>query len=778
MKRRAWQIALAAVGIWLVTGLVVPYISADQYGKRLQASLERALGRKVEIGSVRFNVFKGPGFSVERNDRGPGVVIHEDPAIGIEPMAYVETMEVRPSLWRLLLGQFRIASIRLEDASINLTKSGPAEEAGRWNFSSFMSRSVMSIVPAIHVRNGRINFKFGDTKSVFYLTGTDLDISPPGSKSGGWEVSCAAQPARTDRPGHGLGSFSLKGHWFLAPERVDLNVTLDRTGLGDWTALLRGEEGAIHGTVTSRLHLGGPIQNIGIAGRLTLEDVHRWDLLPPSGQGWPLDVRGRLDLVGQRLELASNSAGRELLPLSIRFRAADYLAQPHWAAEVAWNRFPLAPLMDLAAHMGAQLPPNLKLSGTMDGAVVYSPERRFQGELGFHDTAVAAPNLPPLHFDNAYMVLDGAHAHLSPAVVHTGDDQAVIEADYAIDRNSLDLSIHSDSMKVAPLRAQASLAAVPWMENATAGQWSGDLHHHRDAERSEWTGRVEIEDAEVAVDGLAHPVHFDSARLQIDGSRVLLDQIVARVGKVAFRGEYRREAAAARPVRLRLRADAVDAATVEAELMPSLRRDRGLIARALGRISIPEWMKARDMEGTVQIEDLAMGGAHLTNLRAQLRWDAARVELDGLQAKLDRAAITGRVIVGLRGAAPSYRVTAKVKGLNWQSGKWDAEGTLETSGTGAQVLANLKSEATFSGSALDFGATPPWRTVSGSCSVAWSPRLRVTDLSLKTAEDETFTGRGAAQEDGRLVILLSNGAKEMRMTGTVAKLKFEEPSRQ
>jgi hypothetical protein len=774
MTRRLFRIAGIALAALLVAGMVVPYISADQYGKRLQVSLERALGRKVEIGRVRFNLFKGPGFSVERDDRGPGVVIHEDPSIGIEPLAYVETMEVRPNLWQLLLGHFRIASIRLEDATINLAKSGPSGQPARWNFSSLIGRKVMSSVPAIQVRNGRINVKFGDTKSVFYLTGTDLDITPPGSLGSGWGVSCNAQPARTDRPSRGLGSFSLKGRWFVAPERVDLDLTLDRTGLGEWTALLRGETGAIHGTITSRLHLGGPIQNIGIAGRLTVEDVHRWDLLPPSGQGWPLDVRGRLDLVGQRLELASNSAGRELLPLSIRFRAADYLTQPHWAAEVNWNRFPVAPLMGLAEHMGAQLPPDISLTGTMDGAMVYSPEHRFQGLLGFHDTAVSVPHSPPLRFDNAYMVLDGGHARLSPAVVHTGDDQAVIEADYALDRNALDLSIHSDSMKVASLRAQAALAAVPWLAGVTAGQWSGDLHHHREAEKSEWTGRLQIRDADVAVAGLAAPIHFDSARLAIEGERVLLDQIVAKAGKVAFSGDYRHDPSLAHPDRVRLRANAVDAADLEAELLPSLRRDRGLIARALGRSSIPDWMKRRDLDGTVQIGDLSLGGAHLENVRAQLRWDTARVDLEGLQAKLDRAAVSGRAIIGLRGAQPSYRLTASVKGLNWQSGKWDAEGTFETGGTGAQVLANLKSELTFSGSALDASGALPWRTVTGSCSVAWSPRLHVTDLSLKTGDDEIFTGRGAAQDDGRLLILLSNGAREMRMTGTLAKLKVED----
>lgn len=773
MKKRVFQIAGAAVGILLLVGLLVPYVNADQYGQRLKDSLERALGRKVDIGRVRFNLFKGPGFSVERDDKGPGVVIHEDPSIGLEPVAYVETMEVRPNLLALLGGKFRIASIRLEDASINLVKSGPVEEAGRWNFTSFVDRSVMSSMPAVHVRNGRINFKFGDTKSTFYLTETDLDISPPGARSGGWNVSCTGQTARTDRSGHGLGLFSLQGHWFVAPERVDLDLTLDRTGLGEWTALLRGEAGAVHGTVTSRLHLGGPIHNIGIAGRLTVEDVHRWDLLPPSGQGWPLDVRGTLDLVGQRLELESNSAGKELLPLSVRLRATDYLSQPHWAVEVNWNRFPLEPLMELAAHMGAQLPPDLKMSGTMDGAMVYARGGRLEGELGFHDTAVTTPNSPPVRFEHAYLVLDQGHVRLSPAVVHTGDDQANVEADYAIDQNRLDLAIHSDAMKVASVRAQGALPALPWLDQVKSGQWSGDLHYRRETEKSTWTGRLQVADAELPVTGLADPVQFQSARLQIDGERVTVDQIVARAGKVAFRGEYRHDPTLARPDRIRLRAETLDSAALEAELLPSLHRDRSLIARALGRNSIPDWMRDRALEGTVQIDDLVLDGTHLANVRAGLRWDTARVELDGLQAKLDKAAITGRLIIGLRGAQPTYRLTGKVKGLNWQSGKLDAEGTLETSGTGAALLANLKSEATFAGSALDFGAAPPWKTVSGSCNLAWSPRLHVTDLSLKTAEDETYTGKGAAQEDGRLVILLNNGAKEMRMTGTLANLKVE-----
>ncbi len=815
-KRAALRIAGGAMALLLAAGMVAPHLNADRYGQRLKFSIERSLGRKVEIGQVHFSLFPTPAFSVERTDDGPGIVIHEDPSIGMEPMAYVETLKVRPSLWSLLSGRFVIASISLEDeVSINLTKTGQGSEFGRWNFASFVNPSVMSSTPAIHVRNGRIHFKFGDTKSVFYLTETDLDISPPASRGAGWRVYCSGKPARTDRSNQGLGSFTLSGRWYVAPERVDMDLRLDRTGLGELSALIRGQTGAIHGSASSSLHFAGPINNIGIEGRLTIQDVHRWDLLPPQGQGWPIDVRGRLDLLNQLLDLQTSSAANGTPPLWVRLRASDYLSQPRWAVDVNWNRFSVEPLMELATHMGAQFPDKLNLSGTMDGAIGYSGEGSLQGQLAFHDAALTIPDSPPVLFDQANVIFDHGHVRLSPALVHTADkDQAEIQADYAMTEQTLDLSISTAAMKVASLRSQVALAAVPWLEQVKSGQWSGQLHYHRgpappaggssaaaatpgmgmkalpaaglaDAGKraanpspvdnlphTGWTGRLELQDAEIPLPGLADPVLLVSAHAQIDGPRVVLDQIDASAGKVSFSGEYRYEPGTARPHRLRLRIEEVDAADLEAELMPTLSRTPGLLARALGRQGVPEWLQDRQLDGTVQIGDLRLGGSHLENLRARLVWDVAHVELDGLQAKLGHAAITGRLAVNMPGDRPSYKLTGSVKGLIWQSGKLDAEGTLETFGTGPQVLANLTSEATFTAQALDFGAISPWRSVSGSANLACSPRLRLTGLNLKM-EDETYTGSGATLDDGRLVISLSNGSKEMRMSGTLAKLKIE-----
>jgi len=775
--RIVFKTAGAAAALLLVTGLVAPYLAADQYGKRLQASLERALGRRVEIGRVRFSVFKGPGFSIDN------VTIHEDPSIGIEPIAYVPRMEIAPSLWGLLRGRFVVGSIRLDEGDdgsapvINLAKTGAPSEPGRWNFAALVNRSLMSAVPAIHVRTGRINFKFGETKSVFYLMDTDLDISPPGSLGGGWKVSCEAQAARTDRPALGLGAFTLEGKWYIAPERVDFDLRLDRGRLAELTALVRGQAGGIHGTISSRLHLAGPIDGIGIIGRLTIEDVHRWDLLPPGGSGWPMDLRGRLNLTAQQLELQSTSS---TVPATLRFRAADYLGQPHWAMAMEWNRFPTAPLLELARHMGAQLPPKLQLSGTIDGAVGYSGQGSFQGQFALHDAAVTIPESPPVRFDVAYVMVDHGHVRLSPTVVRTAEqDEASVEADYAMDADTLDLAISSDGMKVESLRAQVALAAVPWLEQAGSGEWSGVLRYHRGPPASGWSGELGIRGARLAIPGLADPLEMADAHVRIDGARVALDRMEARVGKLAFTGEYRYEPDAARPHRVRLRAAQFHAADLETELMPTLRRNTSLIARALGRTGLPDWMRRMALEGAIQIDDLELAGAHLQNVRARLLWEVARVNLEAIQARLSRAALTGALSVNLRGSRPVYQLTGRLAGLSWQSGKLDTQGTLQTSGIGEELLANLKSEGIFSGVGLDLGALGQHRAASGSYSLAWAqaaPRLRLTDLSLRL-EDEVYIGRGATQEDGSLQILLTNGVREMRMSGSLASLKVDEGPR-
>jgi len=768
--RRLLKVLGWALLLLVAAGLAAPYFSVDRYIQRLQVSLERSLGRKVDLEGVRFSVFRGPGFTIQK------VTIYEDPAIGIEPVAYIEepgSMVVVPSIWSLLGGKFVIASISLDEASINLTKSGPAAEWGRWNFASLISPSLMRTAPAIHVRNGRIHFKFGDTKSVFYLTETDLDVSP--AVGGDWKISLQGRPARTDRPAQGLGSFRMKGRWYADPGRADMDLAIERTSLGEVTTLWSGQDAGVHGTLTARIHLAGPLSNLGITGRMDVSDVHRWDLMPGNGQGWPLNLSGRLDLIAQQFELHSDSAGNAPLPLSVVFRATDYLSQPHWGVALNWNRFPVPAILELARHMGAQFPPKLQMSGSMDGALGYSGQGSLQGGLSFHDAVLTVPDSPPVRFEQAHVIIDHGHARLSPALVRGGHDEARLEADWSLDDETLDMQISTDGMQVQSLRAQVSLANVPGLEQVTAGAWSGGLRFHRDATESGWSGRIALTDAEIPIAGFAEPLQLATAQVQIDGARLAVDRIEGRAGKVEFTGDYRYEPTALRPHRVHLRGESWDAAQLEALLLPTLRRNTNLIARTLGRPMVTNWLRERNVDGTVQVDEFLLAGQRAENLRARLLWDVGRVQLDNLQARVDKAAITGNLDVNLRGSRPNYKLTMKMTGIDWQSGKLDAEGSIETFGTGLQLLSNMSGDGAFTGTAVDFGSYGIARNVSGAYTLAWNQsgvRLRLTNLSVRT-EDETFTGRTATVEDGRLAASLSSGAREMRVSGPLAKLRVE-----
>jgi len=119
VKRAAKWLSIA-LALLLVAGIAAPYLSGDRFAPRIRAALENALGRKVELGAVHFSLFAGPGFSVDN------VVIHEAPAIGIEPIAYVGSLEAVPRLTSIFGGHLEFASIRRDDAIINVAKTGGA----------------------------------------------------------------------------------------------------------------------------------------------------------------------------------------------------------------------------------------------------------------------------------------------------------------------------------------------------------------------------------------------------------------------------------------------------------------------------------------------------------------------------------------------------------------------------------------------------------------------------------------------------------------------------
>ncbi len=341
----------------------MPRISADRYRDRVHAALEKALGRQVEIGEVRFRLLPTPGLTIAN------VTIGEDPKIGAEPVAYVTTLLAVPRITSLFGGPLEFASVDLEDASLNLTRVDRARKRRELELRFAAAAGNAGGVPErAHARRAN-QFQVRRYEIVVLPAehGCRSVAAGLGARARG---RCGCMPSRRARigPARGFGSFVLRGQWLQSNRSTTLDVKLEQSELGDMLTLFNGYESGIHGDISGDAHLAGPLNRIGIAGRMTVSDLHGWNQTPPGGNGWRFAIGGAIDAPGQTIDLNARVAGSQS-PLALRYRVADYLRRPRWGVTVNLNHFPLAPVPEIARNLGFAVPADFKFDGTADGAV-------------------------------------------------------------------------------------------------------------------------------------------------------------------------------------------------------------------------------------------------------------------------------------------------------------------------------------------------------------------------------------------------------------------------
>jgi len=756
--KRAVVLALLLI---LAIGVGAQYVDAEFARPRIERALQRGLGRRVEVGKVYFNLLTGPGFTVE------DVTIYDDPRAGIEPFAHVWELEARVNLLSLFSRKLAFSSLRLgESTDINLVKTA----AGPWNFQYLLSSApaLSGSMPAIRMRTGRINFKFGDTKSVFYLNDADLDVSP--SENGSVEVRLSGAPSRTDQAQQNFGHFFVRGNWNR--ENLDFRVELERSALEEVARLLDQHGFGLHGIIALDARLSGPPSNLAIDGSLEIDDVHRWDLLPQRG-GWKVACRGTLDLRDERLELASadDPAG---VPVALRFRAWDFLGSPHWEAGARLKQIPLSALLEVARHLGAQLSDKLDAAGSVSGDLQYSEESGLTGAAELQDASVALPDAQPLRAESARVSVAGGTLSLDPATVHVGENEsAEIEGSFT-PSEGLDLKIATRGLSVADLHS-FGLAGIPLMEQTPQGTWRGSARYQwtPSATAGQWSGEYELQNARIAIDGLADPLHIQSAAVAANGARFAVTRMRGQVGTkaeaITFTGEYRWDPAAVRPAKFRIAIPRADAAELERLWSPALSRERGFLARTLsfGPAKIPDWLRLRRADGIIAIDELDIGDYRGSLNRARLLWDGAQVRLAGIDLTLDEVQVNGSATIDLSGRAPHYRFDGRMNDVPFKGGRLDFDGSLESGGEGADLLAGARAEGSLRGRGVVFSPEAEFRTVAACFNLLPGLRWKISCLEVTQGAD-VYTGSGATQADGRLVLDLSARGKQVRYTSAAA----------
>ena len=762
----------AILALLVSVGLAALYLPLDFLRPPVVRALERALGRRVDVGHVHVNLFGMPGFTFE------DVVINEDPRAGIEPFAYVPSLNAGVRALSLLRRRLDFSSLNLGDATVNLAKSG----SGTWNFQFLFEEASrhQAALPVIKMRGGRVNFKFGDTKSVFYFDDADLDVSPYGKGSA--ELRFWGAPSRTDRPARDFGHLFVRGNW-AAPTakgrepRVDLRVELERGELDEVSRLADPRGFGLHGIVSLQAQLGGPPEALKVTGGLRIEDVHRWDLLPQRG-GWTVPFEGTLDLTTQRLELAS-AAEASPSAVAFKFGVSNFLSSPQWEASAHLNQVPFSALLEIARHMGAAIPDKAAAEGGVSGEVSYTQNGGLAGRFELGDASLNLPGVEPLRSESAAISVGEGAIQFESNVQIGPKESAEIEARYSLsaprDWNAprdLDVRIATRGMSVADMRS-FGLAGIPVLEQTAQGSWRGWARYRG----GEWSGEYDLQSARIAVEGLAEPLRIQSASVRLNGRRASVSRLRARAGKIAFTGEYQWEPDAVRPHRFNIVIAEADAADLASLVAPTLARSEGFLARTLGLAPAPapDWLKKRRVDGVLSIATLTIGGTTAHIDKARLLWDSGTVRLMGVDAHTlaedsDEAAIAGDLDIGLQGRVPHFKFDGKVGGVPYKGGEIDFEGVLEADGLGAEILETAHAQGRLRGRSVSFAPDTEFRSVTACFEMTGSaggPVWKLGSMEVVQGSD-TYTGSGVSQPDGKLVLDLNHGGHPARFVAGLA----------
>ena len=362
-------------------------------------------------------------------------------------------MQARIRWTSLFAGNLAFSSLRLDAPSVNVVRM----PSGPWNIQPLLDHRPQAsaphrhAVPDIQIRGGRIDFKFGDTKSVFYISDADVDVYP--NENGEVVIRFSGAPARTDQASHSFGELTARGllqSGANGESQLSMGVHLDRTAISEITRLFHGSDIGVHGFVLANAKLDGPLSKIDITGDLNISDVHRWDLMPAPGEGWTLNYRGLLNLTGHHLELATVAATpAQPDPVAVEFRLDDYLAAPKWSGNLQFRDLPAASLVETARHFGAPFPPGVQVEGKVEGGIGYSSQSGVGGQLTLATASVKFPAGGSAQFDSAQVQIADGKVVLAPSDVEMEDGQsAQIEGEYALDNSHAAFRISTRQLAV------------------------------------------------------------------------------------------------------------------------------------------------------------------------------------------------------------------------------------------------------------------------------------------------------------------------------------------
>ncbi|MGH9483732.1 MAG: AsmA family protein, partial [Terriglobales bacterium] len=467
-KRQLW------IGIIIIVliPILVPLITLPRAKADILRSLQASLGRRITASAVHLQLLPLPGVALDN------VSLSDAPAFGLEDMVMAERATANISLWNLLWGHLVFAHVHLQSPSINLVR----DAAGQWNIVALLDRagpphaggggrSVAARFPYVDWSDARVNFKFDQTKTHFYLDQVQGSLAREHSS---WRLHLSFVPARSDLNLSNTGVVTMDGRWQASAGGLQnapfaLAVHLRNSYLAGSSALLVGHDAGIHGVLSADLRAVGTGRQFTISGTASAQSLRRWDLLPTSASV-RATFAARYTPQQDRLQIEGiGDPGWKHVQLS--GLVLHLFAHPKAVMALRLNDFAAANLLPLAEALKANLPASLLLAGRLSGTARFQwawgnrlPQGR--GAVQFAHLNLSS-NAASLSLPKAALTWNGHQLRL-PAVAASfarhGGPGARIRMSGTLDQHGFDLAFDSPALTGPATGALARLLGLssPW----------------------------------------------------------------------------------------------------------------------------------------------------------------------------------------------------------------------------------------------------------------------------------------------------------------------------
>jgi hypothetical protein len=715
---------------------------------RVTNSISQALGRSLEIGSVRLRFLPRPGFEI--ND----LLVRDGSGFGAEPLLRAPDVTAAVSLSALLRGRMEIARLSLSEPSLNLTRN----QNGQWNLEDLIDRTSHSSMaptgadrqkskgpsfPYVEATDARVNLKLGTEKTHFALTNAEFALWQESADT--WGARLQARPIRTDANLTDTGIINLTALWRRSAQvhetPIQVSFQWRQAQIGQVSKLVYGTEKDWRGAALLSGTVAGTPARLRVVADATIDNFRREDVI--NGE----NLRLAAHCVAEYAPASHEVGGLDCTGpvgsgyLQLKGGAGGLLANGQVvAASNLWlvlNRAPARSLVNLLQHARPEFPQDLQISGEITSSIQFLREYptrplSIQGKGSITQLEIARNGGDAIGFGSIpFSVSNGAdsgplegsmkarmngsrsqaadpqlqelRAEIGPVNLASGRP-GPLTAQAIFTRTGFTGSEHGDA-SIARLLLTAKALGLPSPGFSGDGIASVNLHASGawfSDEKPLVTGTAHLRTVHAQIRGVNAAVTIQSADLAIDPGAVTVQNLSANAGDSRWHGSLRIPRPCPNPsdceLQFKLRGDKLSSATLNNLLNPSQRPKAWYRFLSLGKEQ-PSYLLQARASGTITIDSLSLGSASCAHFTTDLELEAGKVAVQNFRIECLDGTATGAWKADFTDSPPIFTGSGGLDGVSlgtiaqlmhdgWIEGRGHAEYRFKSSGSNLQDLLN------------------------------------------------------------------------------------------